>query len=371
MTDLFTWGNIITAMAALVAFGMGAIVVPKQPWYREAQVAFLGVAIVAYVKILLWGFTSHHDAGWRVAWTIAGLLIVSAFAGALIWRVQRHIHEDRQPSESALVECPAKWAHEIVDTQDRELLSRIKLEGLEFRRIELYREKPFIEFSFRILNQSIYTVFLTELGGTIDYGGEALASAVQSTANDPITLNPLKPGDVVVKLILNDSDDVKRIKNIDGTFTFSNLKAKLHTNPTTTVREFAFPGSLTSEEIRQQFPKMMIEMVGRPRAETAPLGTCINVHVILKNPRPKALALETFRFRTPSPEQRLTGATLGDIGHEPNLANETVIASQNVPIDGWLQFRLDGVDLNSLGAPRATLIIIDKSEEEHRKDCHL
>jgi hypothetical protein len=50
MTDLFTWGNVITATAALLAFGMAAVVVPKRPWYREAQVAFLGVAIVGLRK---------------------------------------------------------------------------------------------------------------------------------------------------------------------------------------------------------------------------------------------------------------------------------------------------------------------------------
>src|SRR6267378_6790796 len=98
MSDLFTTGNVITATAALVAFGMGAVVVPKRPWYREAQVAFLVAAIAASIKIMLWGFTTQTDASWRVGWTLFGLLAVFGSAAALIWRVQDHIREDRRQS---------------------------------------------------------------------------------------------------------------------------------------------------------------------------------------------------------------------------------------------------------------------------------
>jgi hypothetical protein len=402
MTDLFTWGNVITAIAALVAFGMGAIVVPRRPWYREAQVAFLGVAIVAYVKIMLWGFTSHHDVGWRVGWSVFGLLAVSGFAGALIWRVQGHIREDRQrpsPPETVSRECPDKWLHDIALAHRQNISRFVHVEECAIQRHELLRENPYIDFAIVVTNQSVYDITMDTLGGHLDFGRNLLAKPVEWASN-PVVNRPLGSIDTIIVRQPLEKEEVIYILNGKGEcFDFGDLEISISGGaefPEVKAENLYLQDkSAGSEDLLEAYPKIPINIRTAKSEMIANLQTwgivndtiinsdgLINLELHLKiNRSVPARIVSAHLSANLRGSIRPLRAGVGDIWegevvHEngqvgtkgkklPNLMSSEPLIVDETGVSGFVQFRIDRAGPGILDQIDFALTLKDQSGEEH------
>jgi|ERR1051325_1377909 hypothetical protein len=122
--------------------------------------------------------------------------------------------------------CPYEWSHEIIQSQAREIRPWIHLQQATLDDVDFDRSHPYLQFRFIIYNGSLYRVFLTTLSGKLDYANQPILGTAK-WLGEAATVAPSERNDFVVRYILDDPDDVVRIKNISSRFALHDLKATI------------------------------------------------------------------------------------------------------------------------------------------------
>src|SRR5436190_10502522 len=132
-------------------------------WLRRNAVigayqVMVGVMVVAALTAAVgWlkglGFVS------AVVFGLAIVFVLTLCANMISLIILRHESSfNSGQSQSAKIACPYEFAHEIADLQRREIRQWIKLTGIEFTNIDLFRSTPRLEFAFHLHNQSLYEI---------------------------------------------------------------------------------------------------------------------------------------------------------------------------------------------------------------------
>jgi hypothetical protein len=343
---------------------------------------------------MLWGFTSHHDVGWRVGRSVFGLLVVSGFAGALIWRVQGHIREDRQRPSLLETECPDNWLHERAETQKKALSDYVSTECWIIEH-DLLRESPFIDFQVRFHSACVYQLSVIQIQGSVRFANQRLSRDAVIAQNLVNSLAVNEIGWLTITQPLT-REDATRILNQDNDFYFDQLTVELEASPGITDGIVLRPrGSIHSSVLRDRYPRLkmqikavqsfiadMRQQIGR----SEPAYITLEVHV--ENLRKEDIHVDTIRLATTLSGQTIVSvAQAGDIYQEmhitesgqranstplKNLANLPLVIPGNGKVWGCLQFILEGVDLmDTLGMDNltSTLTLTDRFGERHSENC--
>jgi hypothetical protein len=107
LSDFFSWSVIVPSLIALVTLGFGVLTLPKRPEYRIANGCFYAAAIYAWAKVIMWGITTTHGAGWRLPITFAAFAVISVLLIEGVRVVENRRHENEGLNEALHEQNPA------------------------------------------------------------------------------------------------------------------------------------------------------------------------------------------------------------------------------------------------------------------------
>jgi hypothetical protein len=161
VSEVLSWTVVITILIGLGAIAFAAMAT-KPPWYRSAQAAFVGIALVADAKIIFWAITSpQYGLDARVLVSIIILLVVNVGVAGYVYNIEQQRRDDQRPSK--------QW----YETPESDLVKGVWLSSPEPNIVCLGEGDLFL----RLDNQNIFR--------DAGYGESELRAIAPKFANEP------------------------------------------------------------------------------------------------------------------------------------------------------------------------------------------
>lgn len=299
----------------------------------------------------------------------------------------------------------------VAHIQAQSINSYVRIKQLQYSQHDLLRSDPYVEFSFVLVNNSIYDVEPdTTLSGSIWFAKRELTGSLTWIRRDRVRHNDLE--EITLRQNLT-KEDVVHILNGSVThfFSFARLKIMLAGAPEFSAivmpRALALTQTnISNSDLLKRYPKVNIQLTdvsfnwieetrvgvqNNPRDEPC----FITLFLSVTNKRPVAISIETFKLKvTLDGEEYVSfaessvfvrrftnslGEELGEGSHYQNLNHQPPLTLiQDKRSEGALQFIFrdlkymelltDNLDLAK--AP-ISLTLIDKDQERHTVSARL
>jgi hypothetical protein len=317
---------------------------------------------------------------------------------------QEVLPEDPQP-DAPDYECPAKWLHELAEQDKRFIDQRVVLVSHELFRHDLLKEL-YVDFKFSILNASVYSIGIDEdsLKGDIYFNMRLLSKRNKLMENEARHCRHADTKDFVIRQWLEKEEiaEILQSSNDSDEFRFNHLGITIRgsskedgVNPKKlNVYGRGFPAN----PLRELYRKLKMNIISAnfnsfyPREIFTERGLRVNVNVMMTNPRPVSIHIQSFKLVTTIKGKEYTAfAKTGDIREgeirswesgeiefegKPlanlNVERDSLLTLEpNASVDGWLQFDIQDVGYEEPSELPSTLLVIDSRDDIHHANCVL
>jgi hypothetical protein len=298
------------------------------------------------------------------------------------------------PAKSNRVnECADKRLHEVAKKQAEFIQYLLVVESVKMTRHHLLGESPFVEFEISVKNYSVFKLSVGEFSGSAKYAYHLLDTPAIMRSNLMKNIDYLWTRSCTIKQPLK-PEDVKHILNSQAWFDFRELDLKIvggeGCEDIVEPQNLRLPEHVNVSNLREDYPKLKAEFKRAVVALqnkgddpwTEPLASVVSLQVVLTNPRLHRVNIQAFKLLTTIQTQRFTPAVEGEtieieildkgapFGQSlPNLNRPPIGVENGQPVEGWVQFVVQGYRPDQLLNPHQTLVVVDVSGEEHYLGC--
>jgi hypothetical protein len=221
-------------------------------------------AVFIAVSTGLSGYWAYLDGQPR--WVIALVSLGAFLLATLILSVIQHLWiKSKNPHPGALTsdKCPDAWLHRIAEEQRQDIDVWVTVSRVDWNGADLFRGRPYLQFLLLIDNSSVYRISLDDPTGYVDYAGEPISGTLQFADNKPSELQSGAVNvDYTLHLTIDDSDDVKRILNVNSGFVFKHVNIKFQAKERDVGQRFLrIADTLDIKWLRDKYPKLRMEIL--------------------------------------------------------------------------------------------------------------